>query len=228
MESWWSPLESTGLSPHALGWSPCGVHTKSTWTPHRLHRKYLMVLLQFNTLRVHVESTWSLLDSTWNPWGKVKTSTKAASASGSPSRKRSASATADDPGSKGTRKSSRLTGEATGHQDVVKEVRGRQGRRGRGTAIKRRVRKTSESGDQEERDEEEKGEEEEKEEREEEKEEEDEEEEDEEEEMEVGDHSEEKDVETKKMIIQSSSKTSKTRGAKAKIEEPLAKGKKPR
>ena len=171
----------------------------------------------------------------------------AASASGSSSRKRSASATADDPGSKGTRKSSRLTGEATGHQDVVKEIRGRQGRRGRGTAIKRRVRKTSESGDQEERDEEEEGEEEEKEEGEkeeeeeedeeeedeeeedeEEKDEEEEDEEEEEEEMEVGGHSEEKDVETKKMIIQSSSKTSKTRGAKAKIEEPLAKGKKPR
>jgi len=163
----------------------------------------------------------------------------AASASGSSSRKRSASATADDPGSKGTRKSSRLTGEATGHQDVVKEIRGRQGRRGRGTAIKRRVRKTSESGDQEERDEEEEGEEEEKEEGEEEEEEEEEEdeeeedeeeedEEEEEEEMEEGGHSEEKDVETKKMIIQSSSKTSKTRGAKAKIEEPLAKGKKPR
>ena len=49
-------MESTGVSPHALGWSPCGVHTKSTWTLHRFHRKYLMVLLQFNTLRVHVES----------------------------------------------------------------------------------------------------------------------------------------------------------------------------
>ena len=46
--------------------------------------------------------------------------------------------------------------------------------------------------------------------------------------MGVKGNSEEKDVENKEMVIQSSSKTSKTRGAKAKIEEPLAKGKKPR
>jgi len=64
----------------------------------------------------------------------------------SSSRKRSASATADDAGSKGTRKSSRLTGEATtGHQEAIKGGRGKARGRGRARAVKKRVSKDNDS-----------------------------------------------------------------------------------
>ena len=69
--------------PCVLRWSPCcpdgaiGVHADSTWTPHGFWTKNWLGYHQKKMSRVHMDSgDWPGLhmDSTWNLWGRVKSS----------------------------------------------------------------------------------------------------------------------------------------------------------